>query len=120
MDTPAPQEADFALIQKILPHRYPFLLVDKVRDIVPGQGAVGLKAVTFNEPHFQGHFPDQPIMPGVLIIEALAQTAAVLVDETSPFPFKAAAYFDHSPIESPLSVGPSSFPLSWRLDAAIG
>ena len=79
MDTPAPQEADFALIQKILPHRYPFLLVDKVRDIVPGQGAVGLKAVTFNEPHFQGHFPDQPIMPGVLIIEALAQTAAVLV-----------------------------------------
>jgi len=71
--------ADIELIQRILPHRYPFLLVDKVRDIVPDKGAVGIKNVTFNEPHFQGHFPGTPIMPGVTIIEAMAQTAAVLV-----------------------------------------
>ena len=80
---PAPYtEADLALIKRIIPHRYPFLLVDKVRDIVPGQGAVGVKNVTCNEPHFQGHFPDAPIMPGVTIVEAMAQTAAVLVGIT--------------------------------------
>ncbi|MDF1621602.1 3-hydroxyacyl-ACP dehydratase FabZ [Pseudothioclava nitratireducens] len=78
--TPAPYtEADLDLIKKIIPHRYPFLLVDKVRDIVPNQSAVGIKMVTANEPHFEGHFPAKPIMPGVLIIEALAQTSAVLV-----------------------------------------
>ena len=72
--TPAPcTEADLALIKRIIPHRYPFLLVDKVRDIVPFESAVGIKCVTANEPHFPGHFPDQPIMPGVLIVEALAQ-----------------------------------------------
>ena len=72
-------EADLTLIQRIIPHRYPFLLIDKVRDIVPGESAVGIKNVTFNEPHFQGHFPGAPIMPGVTIIEAMAQTAAVLI-----------------------------------------
>jgi len=72
-------EADIHLIQRIIPHRYPFLLVDKVRDIVPNQSAVGVKNVTFNEPHFQGHFPATPIMPGVTIVEAMAQTAAVMV-----------------------------------------
>lgn len=71
--------ADIELIQKILPHRYPFLLVDKVQDIVPNKSAVGIKNVTFNEPHFQGHFPGTPIMPGVTIIEAMAQTAGVMV-----------------------------------------
>jgi len=71
--------ADIDLIQKILPHRYPFLLVDKVQDIVLHKSAVGIKNVTFNEPHFQGHFPGIPIMPGVTIIEAMAQTAAVMV-----------------------------------------
>lgn len=71
--------ADIELIQRIIPHRYPFLLVDKVRDIVPGKSAVGIKNVTFNEPHFQGHFPGTPIMPGVTIVEAMAQTAAVMV-----------------------------------------
>lgn len=64
---------------RIIPHRYPFLLVDKVRDIAVHKSAVGIKNVTFNEPHFQGHFPGAPIMPGVTIIEALAQTSAVLV-----------------------------------------
>ena len=77
---PAPHgSADLALIKRIIPHRYPFLLIDKVRDIVPYEGAVGIKCVTANEPHFPGHFPDQPIMPGVLIVEAMAQTAAVVV-----------------------------------------
>lgn len=71
--------ADIDLIQRIIPHRYPFLLVDKVRDIVANETATGIKNVTFNEPQFQGHFPGAPIFPGVMIIEALAQTAAVLV-----------------------------------------
>ncbi len=74
--------ADIDLIQRIIPHRYPFLLVDKVVDIVHGQSATGIKNVTFNEPHFQGHFPGKPIMPGVTIIEAMAQTAAVMVGVT--------------------------------------
>ena len=74
-----PTNADIDLIQRIIPHRYPFLLVDKVRDIVPFQSATGIKNVTFNEPHFQGHFPATPIMPGVTIVEAMAQTAAVMV-----------------------------------------
>jgi 3-hydroxyacyl-[acyl-carrier-protein] dehydratase len=77
--TPIPTTADIALIQRILPHRYPFLLVDKVRDIVPNQSAVGIKCVTMNEPQFQGHFPGKPVFPGVQIIEALAQTSGVLV-----------------------------------------
>lgn len=71
--------ADIALIQRIIPHQYPMLLIDKVRDIQLSKSAVGIKMVTFNEPHFQGHFPAAPIMPGVLIVEAMAQTASVLV-----------------------------------------
>ncbi len=74
-----PTEADIHLIQRIIPHRYPFLLIDKVRDIRVNGGAVGIKNVTFNEPHFQGHFPAAPIMPGVTIVEAMAQTAAIVV-----------------------------------------
>lgn len=66
-------------IQKIIPHRYPFLLVDCVEEIEPGVRAVGYKNVTMNEPFFQGHFPQQPVMPGVLIIEALAQVGAIAV-----------------------------------------
>lgn len=71
--------ADIGLIQRIIPHRYPFLLVDKVVDIDGYQSATGIKNVTMNEPHFQGHFPGKPIMPGVTIAEAMAQTAAVMV-----------------------------------------
>ena len=80
--TPAPTTADLALIQRIIPHRYPFLMIDRVQDIVMDQSCVGIKNVTFNEPQFQGHFPGMPIFPGVLIIESMAQTAAVLVVET--------------------------------------
>jgi 3-hydroxyacyl-[acyl-carrier-protein] dehydratase len=74
--------ADIALITRIIPHRYPFLLIDKVRDISLGTRAVGIKNVTINEPFFPGHFPKAPIMPGVLIVEALAQTSSVLVGLT--------------------------------------
>lgn len=69
---------DLYQIMKILPHRYPFLLVDKVIEIDSDNSAIGIKNVTANEPHFQGHFPEQPVMPGVLIIEAMAQTAGVI------------------------------------------
>ncbi|MBO6603586.1 MULTISPECIES: 3-hydroxyacyl-ACP dehydratase FabZ [Paracoccaceae] len=79
MSADTPTTADIHLIQRIIPHRYPFLLIDKVREIEPFTSAVGVKNVTFNEPHFQGHFPGAPIMPGVTIIEAMAQTAAVMV-----------------------------------------
>ena len=72
-------EADIQLIQRILPHRYPFLLVDRVEQIDGTARAVGIKNVSMNEPHFQGHFPGTPIMPGVTIVEAMAQTAAVMV-----------------------------------------
>ncbi|MEP2530579.1 3-hydroxyacyl-ACP dehydratase FabZ [Shimia sp.] len=73
------KSADIGLIQRIIPHRYPFLLVDKVVEIDGFKSAKGIKNVTMNEPHFQGHFPGQPIMPGVTIVEAMAQTSAVLV-----------------------------------------
>ena len=73
------RSADIGLIKRILPHRYPFLLVDKVVDIDGFNNATGLKNITFNEPQFQGHFPNTPIMPGIMIVEAMAQTAAVMV-----------------------------------------
>ena len=66
-------------IKKLIPHRYPFLLIDKVIDIVKNDSAIGVKNVTVNEPYFQGHFPSSPVVPGVLQIESMAQTAAVLV-----------------------------------------
>lgn len=68
-------------IQQLLPHRYPFALVDRIIDYVPGDKAVGIKNVTFNEPHFQGHFPNRPIMPGVLIVEAMAQVGGIVLSQ---------------------------------------
>ncbi len=70
---------DINEIKKIIPHRYPFLLVDCIEEMEPGVKAVGYKNVTVNEPYFQGHFPEKPVMPGVLIVEALAQVGAVAV-----------------------------------------
>jgi len=83
---------DSLAIQEILPHRYPFLLVDKIIELVPRQKIVGVKQVTFNEYFFQGHFPAAPVMPGVLIIEALAQVGAILAlremdDRANKIPF---------------------------------
>jgi 3-hydroxyacyl-[acyl-carrier-protein] dehydratase len=73
---------DITRIMEMIPHRYPFLLIDRIVDFVPGERAVGLKNVSINEPQFQGHFPAFPVMPGVLIIESMAQTAAILVVQT--------------------------------------
>jgi len=70
--------ADIAVVLKMLPHRYPFLMVDRVIDIRGDEHGIGIKNVTFNEPHFQGHFPGNPVFPGVLMIEGMAQTAGVL------------------------------------------
>lgn len=74
--------ADIMRVMEMIPHRYPFLMIDRVRDIYKDVSAVGIKNVSINEPFFQGHFPREPVMPGVLIVEAMAQTAAVLVVET--------------------------------------
>lgn len=77
------QKKTFTLeeIQQLLPHRYPFALVDRIIDYTPGESAVGIKNVTFNEPHFQGHFPGRPLMPGVLIVEAMAQVGGVVLSQ---------------------------------------
>ncbi len=81
-ETTTAATADVMRIMDMIPHRYPFLLIDRVVDIQPDIGAVGIKNVSINESFFQGHFPRQPVMPGVLIIESMAQTAAVLVVST--------------------------------------
>ncbi len=75
---------DIHKVLRLLPHRYPFLLVDRVVECVPGERLVALKNVTFNEPFFQGHFPARPVMPGVMVLEALAQATGLLAMETSP------------------------------------
>lgn len=73
---------DIRRIVEMIPHRYPMLLVDRVLDLRLGEGAIGIKNVTINEPFFQGHFPSEPVMPGVLIVEAMAQTAGIVVVAT--------------------------------------
>lgn len=73
---------DIHAVKRMLPHRYPLLLVDRARDLRVGESIVGIKNVTANEPYFEGHFPDRPIMPGVLVVEAMAQTSALLVGRT--------------------------------------
>ena len=76
---------DVEKIMEMLPHRYPFLLIDRVTELVRDKRIVAIKNVTFNEPHFQGHFPGNPVMPGVLIIEAMAQAGGVLAVTSSAF-----------------------------------
>jgi len=76
------KQVDILDIKRMIPHRFPFLMIDRVVNMASNTSAVGLKNVTGNEPHFEGHFPSRPVMPGVLIIEAMAQTAAVLVVQT--------------------------------------
>ncbi len=78
---PVPTVFSVEEIQKLLPHRYPFALVDRIIEYVPGKRAVGIKNVTFNEPHFQGHFPGRPMMPGVLIVEAMAQVGGIVLTQ---------------------------------------
>ncbi len=75
-------DIDYAEVARRIPHRYPFLLVDRAEDYRPHQSIVGVKCVTINEPFFQGHFPGNPVMPGVLIVEAIAQTGAVLMSKS--------------------------------------
>jgi len=75
-------DIDITRIMQMIPHRYPMLMIDRVINVVLGESAVGVKNVTINEPFFQGHFPQRPVMPGVLLIESMAQTAAVLVVAT--------------------------------------
>ncbi|MFN3514360.1 MAG: 3-hydroxyacyl-ACP dehydratase FabZ [Phenylobacterium sp.] len=82
MSEGASTSIDIGEIQRRIPHRYPFLLVDRAEDYRPSQSIVGIKCVTINEPFFQGHFPDYAVMPGVLIIEAMAQTGAVLMSKS--------------------------------------
>jgi 3-hydroxyacyl-[acyl-carrier-protein] dehydratase len=86
------RELDAVEIQRIIPHRYPFLLVDRVLELEPGQRAVGVKNVTMGDPFFQGHFPDYPVMPGVLIVEALAQVGAVALLTTAEYRGKLALF----------------------------
>src|SRR4051812_14932097 len=78
-ETTALESADIAAILKLLPHRYPFLMIDRVVDMVGDQRAVGIKNVTINEPQFQGHFPGNPVFPGMLILEGMAQTGGALI-----------------------------------------
>ncbi|NEQ97842.1 MAG: 3-hydroxyacyl-ACP dehydratase FabZ [Cyanothece sp. SIO2G6] len=85
-DTPLKTTFTVEEIQALLPHRYPFALVDRIIDYVPGKKAVGIKNVTFNEPQFQGHFPGRPIMPGVLIVEAMAQVGGVVLTQLPDVP----------------------------------
>jgi 3-hydroxyacyl-[acyl-carrier-protein] dehydratase len=85
-EVPPPSVLTIEDIHRLLPHRYPFSLVDRIIRYVPGKEAVGIKNVSFNEPHFQGHFPGKPIMPGVLIIEAMAQVGGIVVTQMPDLP----------------------------------
>ena len=105
----APSEIDITEILALIPHRYPFLLVDRCEDYVPHTSIVGIKCVTVNEPFFQGHFPGYPVMPGVLIVEALAQTGAVLMSKSLNVDVRGKAIFfmslDNCRFRTPVRTG---------------
>jgi 3-hydroxyacyl-[acyl-carrier-protein] dehydratase len=82
VEEPSPTTIDYAEVARRIPHRYPFLLIDRAEEYRPHQSIVGVKCVTINEPFFQGHFPGNPVMPGVLIVEAIAQSGAVLMSKS--------------------------------------
>ena len=101
-------ELDIEAIKKVLPHRYPFLLLDRIVELVPGERIVGIKNVTVNEPFFQGHFPDFAVMPGVLLVEAMAQAGAAMMlksmeDSSGKVPFLAG--IDHAKFRRPVVPG---------------
>ena len=107
-NSPALQSADIQKLLSILPHRYPFLLIDKIIDIDGDNSATGIKNVTINEPHFTGHFPGNPIMPGVLIIEAMAQTAGAISIISNGFDTPSIVYFmtiDNAKFRKPVVPG---------------
>ncbi|WP_017303556.1 3-hydroxyacyl-ACP dehydratase FabZ [Spirulina subsalsa] len=86
VEDPIPTTIEVEEIRQLLPHRYPFALVDRIIEYIPGKQAIGIKNVSINEPHFQGHFPDRPIMPGVLIVEAMAQVGGVVLTQLPSHP----------------------------------
>lgn len=90
--TARPKTLDIREIMEILPHRFPFLLVDRVLEVVPGERAVAIKNVSVNEPQFTGHFPERPLMPGVLIVEALAQVGGIIMLQLEEFHGKVALF----------------------------
>lgn len=102
------EAVDILKLFRLLPHRYPFLLVDRIVDIDGDNSGLGIKNVTINEPHFQGHFPEQPVMPGVLIIEAMAQTAGAICINQLPEGKPALVYFmtiDNAKFRKPVVPG---------------
>lgn len=102
------EAVDINQILRLLPHRYPFLLVDRIVDIDGDRSAIGIKNVTFNEPHFLGHFPSVPVMPGVLIVEAMAQTAGVICIRNMPGDTPQLVYFmtiDNAKFRKPVVPG---------------
>ncbi|CAN2533210.1 3-hydroxyacyl-[acyl-carrier-protein]+dehydratase+FabZ [Methylocapsa aurea] len=104
----APESLSISQILQLLPHRYPMLLVDRVVDIRGDESGVGIKNVTFNEPQFQGHFPENPVFPGVLLVEAMAQTAGVIAVRAQPPGFARKVFFttiDKAKFRRPVTPG---------------
>jgi len=108
MDQPRGDDLDVSDVMTYLPHRYPFLMIDRIENAIKGESACGIKNVTVNEPFFMGHFPGHPVMPGVLIVEAMAQTAAALVAHTIGGLEKQVVYFmtiDRARFRNPVGPG---------------